>query len=148
MEQNRNHRAILILLAACVSFLVIGCAATTECTKVEDGSEEAFVEDESGCKGRTTQGIRKTVTCYLADLRYLYKKELKRNPSVKGEITVKFEISPSGRVNCVVLVSSNLHTPSLEHAIVRNIKKWRFPAIPEECGCVTATYPFFFFPEP
>jgi len=97
-------------------------------------------------KGRSPYDIRKVVASYLGGLRYLYNKELRTNPTLRGKVTVSFEISPSGQVTRSSLVSSTLGSPSLEQAVLANILKWRFPSIPEENGTTQVTWPFVFVP--
>jgi TonB family protein len=113
---------------------------------IEDLPEEIEEEFEEGKRGRAAHEIRKVVASYLGGLRYLYNKELRKDPSLKGKATVRFDISPSGHITQTVLVFSSLRSPSLEGAILSNIRKWRFPRIPEERGHVKVTYPFVFLP--
>jgi len=112
----------------------------------EQIEEEIEEEIQAGKSGRAAHDIRKVVASYLGGLRYLYNKELRRDPSLKGKATVRFEISPSGQITETILVFSSLGSPSLEDAILDNIRKWRFPRIPEERGHVKVTYPFVFLP--
>lgn len=97
-------------------------------------------------KGRSPYDIRKVVASYLGGLRYLYNKELRTNPSLRGKVTVSFDISPSGHVTRTSLVSSTLGSPSLEQAVLAQILKWRFPSIPEDNGTTQVTWPFVFVP--
>jgi TonB family protein len=113
---------------------------------IEDLPEEIEEEYEEGRGGRGSNQIRKVVASYLGGLRYLYNKELRKDPSLRGKATVRFEISPSGHITDTVLVFSSLGSPSLERAILGNIRKWRFPKIPEDQGHVKVTYPFVFLP--
>jgi len=113
---------------------------------IEDLPEEIEEEYEDGRGGRGANEIRKVVASYLGGLRYLYNKELRKDPSLKGKATVRFEISPSGRITDTVMVFSSLGSPSLERAILGNIRKWKFPRIPEDQGHVKVTYPFVFLP--
>lgn len=113
---------------------------------IEDLPEEILEEVEEGKLGRTTAEIRKIVASYLGGLRYLYNKELRNDASLRGKVTVKFEISPVGRVTQTTLVASSLGYRPLERAILDNIQKWKFPRIPEKNGSVTVTYPFVFLP--
>ena len=113
---------------------------------IEDLPEEIEEEFETGKQGRAAHEIRKVVASYLGGLRYLYNKQLRKGPSLKGKATVRFEIAPSGHITETVLVFSSLGSPPLESAILSNIRKWRFPRIPEERGHVKVTYPFVFLP--
>lgn len=118
---------------------------------VEDLPETALqsgprAEETVSGKGRSPYDIRKVVASYLGGLRYLYNKELRTNPSLRGKMTVAFDISPSGQVTRTSLISSTLGSPGLEQAVLANILKWRFPSIPEENGTTQVTWPFVFVP--
>jgi TonB family protein len=113
---------------------------------VEELPEQIEEEIEVGKGGRTTSDIRKVVASYLGGLRYLYNKELRKDPSLRGKIVVRFEISPAGRVTQTDLLNSTIGSPTLDQAILGNIRKWKFPGIPEKNGSVTVTYPFVFLP--
>jgi TonB family protein len=115
---------------------------------IEDLPDEEEIEEEfeDGKQGRAANEIRKVVASYLGGLRYLYNKQLRKDPSLKGKATIRFEISPSGQITEAVLVFSSLGSPPLESAILSNIRKWRFPRIPDERGHVKVTYPFVFLP--
>ena len=101
---------------------------------------------EGGKGGRAPNEIRKIVASYLGGLRYLYTKALRKDPAIKGKITVQFEITPSGSVTRTLLVASTIGSNPLEQAILDNIHRWKFPSIPEENGAVKVTYPFVFLP--
>jgi len=113
---------------------------------IEELPEEIQEEWEEGTAGRTTSDIRRIVASYLGGLRYLYNKELRKDPELRGKFGVRFEIAPSGRVTGTQQVSSTLGSPQLERAILGNIRKWKFPRIPEKNGSVKVTYPFVFLP--
>jgi len=113
---------------------------------IEELPEEIQEEWEEGTAGRTTSDIRRIVASYLGGLRYLYNKELRRDPQLRGKFVVRFEIAPSGRVTQTQQVSSTLGSSQLERAILGNIQKWKFPRIPEKNGSVKVTYPFVFLP--
>ncbi len=113
---------------------------------IEDLPEEVIEDMDEGKQGRPASQIRKVVASYLGGLRYLYNKELRKNPSLRGKATVTFEIAPSGRITRTVLVYSSLGSRSLENGILANIRKWKFPRIPEDRGSVRVTYPFVFLP--
>jgi TonB family protein len=106
--------------------------------------EETQGEQEEGSEGRSSTTIRKTVAQYLGGLQYLYNKELRKDPTLKGKVTVTFEIAPSGLVTETVLLSSSISSKSLVEAILNSIRNWKFPAVSEEYGNLRVTYPFSF----
>jgi len=51
---------------------------------------------------------------------------LRKNPSLKGKITVKIVVSPDGKVVKAEVISSTLGFLELEEAIINRIYRWRF----------------------
>ncbi len=88
--------------------------------------------------------IHRTVGTYLGGIRYLYNRELRRNPDLEGKLTVRITISPEGAVLSCEIVASTLDAPRLEQAVLQRVRKWRFPPVSPEP--LTVTYPFVFFP--
>ncbi len=109
--------------------------------KIKAVAPSSITGDAEG-GGRSKEEIRRVVLKHLGGLKYLYNKYLKKNPNLKGKITVKMVIAPSGKVIKVVILESTLNCPDLEREIVRAIKRWRFRRIPK--GTVTVIYPFHF----
>ena len=98
--------------------------------------------EAGGTSGRTLAEIRRVVASYIAGLKYLYDRELKRRPSLHGKLTVEFVVAPGGNVADVRVVQSALDHPGLESAILSRIRGWRFP---EKTGDSTkVTFPFDF----
>jgi len=97
-----------------------------------------------GTEGRSETTIRETVALYVGGLQYLYNKALRKDPTLRGKVTVTFEIDPSGSVTETVLVSSSIRSRSLVEAILHNIRNWKFPGVSKEYGNVRITYPFAF----
>ena len=110
---------------------------TTELPVVVEWEERA-----AGC--RSYNDIRKVVDSYVGNLRYVYEKALRRDPSLQGKVTVNFTISPEGRLTQANIVSSTLMNLDVEGKLIRKILTWKFPPIP---GCtVTVKFPFVFVP--
>lgn len=97
-------------------------------------------------KGPLSRGIvRRVMRRHLSRIRYYYEKELAKRPKLKGDLAVKFVISPAGKVSHAGLVSTTLGTPRLERAIVQAIRRWRFP-MPGRVASTTVTAKFRFRP--
>lgn len=103
-------------------------------------------EEEIRGGGRSPYEIRKIVASYLGGLRYLYNKELRKDPELRGKITVAFDIAPSGQVTHSSLLSSSLDSSTLEQSVLASILKWRFPSVSEDKGSTKVTWPFVFVP--
>jgi hypothetical protein len=72
--------------------------------------------------------IRRVVVGHMGSLRSCYQSEVKRNPSLAGTVTAKWEIQPAGHVTKVRLADSTLRNEHVEECIVREVRRWRFPS--------------------
>jgi len=88
--------------------------------------------------------IARVVDKYKGGLVYLYNKELRANPTLKGTVTVEFSINEIGKVIDAHITSSTMDHAKLEKALARRIKMWKFPKLYQ--GVIIVTYPFVFFP--
>ncbi len=93
---------------------------------------------------RSPESIAKVVRQHIGALRHAYNKRLRDKPGLKGKVSVRFTISPPGRVVAVKMVSSTMNDSTLENEILRRIRSWRFDQIEPDAGDVTVTYPFAF----
>ena len=87
--------------------------------------------------------VRRVVSRAIGGIKACYERELRRNPTLGGRVTVRFTIGGGGRV-VSASASNNTITPSVGSCIVARIRSLRFP--PPEGGNVTFSYPFFFQP--
>ncbi|HHJ15519.1 MAG TPA: energy transducer TonB, partial [Gammaproteobacteria bacterium] len=74
----------------------------------------------------------------------LYNRALRKNPSLQGKLVIRLNISPSGKITSIDLVSSELGDPALERKLVQRIKMFNFGA--KQVDAVTITYPIDFLP--
>lgn len=73
-----------------------------------------------------------------------YEKELKRNPSLKGKVVVRFSITPSGRTSDIDVEENTLGNEAVASCIKTTIRGWVFPFKPD--SEVPVAYPFVFAP--
>jgi hypothetical protein len=73
-----------------------------------------------------------------------YEKELKRNPSLKGKIVIRFSIKPSGRAEDIDIEENTLGSDAVASCIRAVIRGWIFPFKPSDD--VPVAYPFVFSP--
>lgn len=97
-----------------------------------DGDSPRSYEEISGVVGRYKGGIS-----------FVYNKALRRDPSLRGTVTVEFTIAASGDVIDCKVNSSSMEDPAFEEELVKRILQWQFPPIVE--GDVTVVYPLVFF---
>lgn len=73
-----------------------------------------------------------------------YEKELKRNPSLKGKVVVRFNITPAGRTSEIDIEENTLGNEAVASCIKTTIRGWVFPFKPD--SDVPVAYPFVFAP--
>lgn len=87
--------------------------------------------------------VARVIKRYWAQIKYCYEKELSKNPNLYGKIAVKFTISGNGSVSEAEIEQTEMNNAAVEECIIRNIKRWMFPA-PKGGGIVVVRYPFIF----
>lgn len=75
--------------------------------------------------------------------KYCYERELKRNPSLRGKLSVRVTVSTRGRASNVELEENTLNS-NVARCITRGIRRWRFPK-PSD-GPTNVVIPFVFAP--
>jgi TonB family protein len=73
-----------------------------------------------------------------------YEKELRRNPSLKGRVVVRFTITTSGRASEVEIEENGVGNEAVASCIRTYIRGWVFPFKPDDD--VSVAYPFVFSP--
>ncbi|MFZ5475207.1 MAG: AgmX/PglI C-terminal domain-containing protein [Myxococcota bacterium] len=81
----------------------------------------------------------------MAQIRYCYQRELTKNPSLGGKITVKFVIAKDGTVSSATTKSTTMNNPAVESCINGRFMRFQFPE-PKGGGIVIVSYPFIFSP--
>jgi outer membrane biosynthesis protein TonB len=113
-------------------------AATTVRPKVDFQPVEVDSADVDRAALTKFVNTRKSgiVACYEA--------ELKRNPTLKGKVVVRFNITPSGRTGDVEIEENTLNNDVVASCIKTKIRGWIFPFKPD--ADVAVAYPFVFSP--
>ncbi len=89
--------------------------------------------------------FRRVMSKRRSSFKVCYKKALSANPQAAGEVDVRFNISPTGRVSTVKVVESSLNHVETEACIIRVIRHIRFPRLPSRQR-VSVEYPLVFAP--
>lgn len=110
------------------------------------GPGEAKVNASAGAGqskgGLSQEQVRRVVMAHLGAVRACYESEAQRNPSLKGGVTVAWQIDPSGSVSSASVANSSLSNPRVEGCVVRQVKGWKFPT--SETPTTVAGFPFKF----
>ena len=74
----------------------------------------------------------------------LYNKELRRDPTLKGQVILKLTIEPDGSVSLCELKASDMNAPELTAQVVERVKGFDFGA--KAVPAITILYPIDFLP--
>jgi hypothetical protein len=100
--------------------------AEIDSSEIDQGKLGAFV--------RARMGLIKS--CYEA--------ALKRNPNLRGKLTIRFTILETGGVAEITAVVNTVGSPEVAACIMSTMHSWRTQFRPS--GPVTVEYPFVFSP--
>ncbi len=95
--------------------------------------------------GRTDEEIQIVFDRYKAALYRLYNRELRKDPTLRGQIILRMTIEPDGSVSLCELQSSDMDAPVLAQQVVNRVKTFDFGA-KEDIVAVTIIYPIDFLP--
>lgn len=83
-----------------------------------------------------------TIKRNMNRFRSCYIKEVSKNPTLAGRITVEFSISEQGNVNGAKILDSQLRNPVVEKCVLQHLQGIEFD--PSVGGTSVITYPFIF----
>jgi len=95
--------------------------------------------------GRTDEEIQIVFDRYKAALYRLYNRELRRDPTLRGQIVLTLTIEPDGSVSMCEVQSSGMNAPALEEQVVNRVRGFDFGA-KEDVAAITIIYPIDFLP--
>jgi outer membrane biosynthesis protein TonB len=95
--------------------------------------------------GRTDEEIQIVFDRYKAALYRLYNRELRKDPTLRGQMILRMTIEPDGSVSLCQLQSSDMKAPVLAQQVVDRVKGFDFGA-KEDIMAVTIIYPIDFLP--
>lgn len=102
--------------------------------------------EETTTGGALSKGvIRKVLKKNQRRFQACYERVLRRNPRLKGVITVKITINRRGRVTSAEVKKDTMNNPKVNKCVLKSLKRVRFPR-PSDGNDVTVTYPFKFRP--
>jgi hypothetical protein len=111
-----------------------------------NGNGEARVGIGAGAPtahgGLSPEQIRRVVMAHQGALRACYDSELARNPTLKGGVTMTWNIEPGGSVASAGVAGSTIGNDRVSGCVLRQVKSWHFPA--SESPTNVAAYPFKF----
>ena len=94
---------------------------------------------------RTDEEIQIVFDRHKAALYRLYNRELRSDPTLRGQMVLRLTIEPDGRVSLCVLHGSDMNAPQLSAQVVERVKTFDFGA-KEGIPAITILYPIDFLP--
>ncbi|MEZ4289238.1 MAG: AgmX/PglI C-terminal domain-containing protein [Myxococcota bacterium] len=95
--------------------------------------------------GRTDEEIQIVFDRHKAALYRLYNRELRRDPTLKGQIVLRMTIESDGTVSLCEVKSTDMKSPTLSAQVVERVKTFDFGA-KDGVPPVTIIYPIDFLP--
>jgi TonB family protein len=106
--------------------------------QMESASDGGTAGTGSRNVNRSMDAIQKVMLNHVPAIRYCYERELRRNPELKGKVTVRVTVSPDGSVNNAEIAASTLNDERVERCILSRVRMWKdFPQIDLNDGDVT-----------
>lgn len=88
------------------------------------------------------EALARYIKARLTAIRGCYEKELKRNPTLKGKVVVRFNITPAGRAGDIRIEENSVGSAEVGECIASLMRSWIFPFKPPDE--VAVQYPFLF----
>lgn len=98
----------------------------------------------SGVAGRTDEEIQIVFDRYKAALYRLYNRELRTNPSLRGQMVLRLTIEPDGSVSFLELQATDMDAPNLAAQVLERVRTFDFGA--KDVAPITIVYPIDFLP--
>jgi TonB family protein len=96
-------------------------------------------------ESRTRENVQRVFAASSHDIYRVYADRLKNKPDLAGKVVFRFAVNAAGRVTDCAVVSSTLHDPEVEAAIVAKIRTMKFGKV-HRPDPVVIRYPIDFLP--
>ena len=94
---------------------------------------------------RTDEEIQIVFDRHKAGLYRLYNRELRRDPTLRGQMVLRMTIEPDGRVSLCEVQSTDMNAPKLSAQVVDRVTTFDFGA-KDGVPAITVLYPIDFLP--
>jgi len=118
--------------------------ATSAIASVGTPGGDRPLSGDGASPGRTDEEIQIVFDRYKAALYRLYNKELRKDPTLKGQIVLRLTIEPDGSVSMCEMKSTDMNAPDLTAAVIERVKGFDFGA--KAVPAITIFYPIDFLP--
>ena len=124
--------------------LVEGVALSQVASSIDGGGAGDRPRSAGAFAGRTDEEIQIVFDRYKAALYRLYNRELRKDPTLRGQMVLQLTIEPDGSVSLCGLQSSDMKAPQLAERVVSSVSGFQFGA--KDVPAVTILYPIDFLP--
>lgn len=99
---------------------------------------------DSVANSRTDEEIQIVFDRYKSALYRLYNRELRKDPTLRGQMVLRLTIEPDGSVSLCQLEATDMKAPELSAQVVERVKTINFGA--KDVAALTILYPIDFLP--
>jgi len=121
-----------------------GVAVTKATSNIKSGGAAERPLSSGPGLARTDEEIQIVFDRYKASLYRLYNRELRKDPSLRGQMVLRLTIEPDGRVSMCALQASDMNAPELSTQVVDRVRTINFGA--KDVAAITILYPIDFLP--
>jgi hypothetical protein len=122
-----------------------GVALSRVASSIGGGTGAARPLSGGAMAGRTDEEIQIVFDRYKAALYRLYNRELRKDPTLRGQLVLRLTIEPDGTVSLCQLHNSDMDAPVLANQVVDRVLTFDFGA-KEDIIAMTIIYPIDFLP--
>jgi len=122
----------------------VGVGKATSSIASIGGGERPLARNGPG-PARTDEEIQIVFDRYKASFYRLYNRELRNDPTLRGQMVLRLTIEPDGSVSMCVLQSTDMNAPALSDQVVSRVRTINFGA-KEGVQALTIVYPIDFLP--
>jgi hypothetical protein len=97
-----------------------------------------------GRAGRTDEEIQIVFDRYKSALYRIYNRELRKDPTLRGQMVLRLTIEPDGSVSLCQLHASDMNAPELSAQVVDRVRAFDFGS--KDVPAITIIYPIDFLP--
>jgi outer membrane biosynthesis protein TonB len=108
------------------------------------GGSDRPLAGSTGSAGRTDEEIQIVFDRYKAALYRLYNRELRIDPTLRGQVVLRLTIEPDGSVSMLQLHSTDMDAPGLVQQVIERVRTFDFGA--KDVAAITIVYPIDFLP--
>lgn len=122
-----------------------GVAVGKVTSSIGSGGGSDRPRSRAASAGRTDEEIQIVFDRYKASLYRMYNRELRNDPTLRGQMVLRLTIEADGSVSFCELHSSDMNAPVLSDQIIGRVRTFNFGAKPD-IAAITIVYPIDFLP--